>query len=618
MRKTILYPLLALAAGFTMIGTALVIAQDPAMEPQEPAEPTPEAVAEASASETAEAPAPLPADTQPPPDTPAEEPTAPASATELPPAEEINGTAEFVEMVEDEIVIPEPETRYYSETISITLDDVEMVDVVRMFTRISGANIIATPTQLVGRVTVNLTDVGWKPAMDSILDMHNLQLVEKIPGSGVYSILQRQPGAPEPMIVETVFLNYATVSMVEPVVRNMLTSGGTISSFPSRNAMIIRTTVANLEQIKQIVPQIDIMQQQVFIETKFIEIVDGSGRDFGLNWQMLEGFEVGVALNPWSYDESKTWDRGRTDSFNQFQDQSRDENYTEGYNLFARDYVTSDRSTVTEPVRDITDTRSTGRRIESDVTRDFSRTATEARGAVLSASDFRLVMSALEQARGVSVVSNPKIIVANEEEAIIHIGQRRRPFESQVTTVDGAIRTTYNPGAPVDIGVKLTVVPTVNTMSNITVRIEPELTSFDGDETAPDGQTYPILRTKTIKTSFGLRNNETVAIGGLTNTEEREESKSIPLLGSIPILGKWFFSHTSSRRQQEETIIFVTLSIATPEHIQHRDGLPQDTALTRRHMLRTRSEQYEFQRKMEEMEAAVEAQISEREASRLE
>lgn len=604
MRKTILYPLLAMAAGFTMIGTALVIAQDPAMEPIDPAEPiaTEPAAPATPAAENAAAAVPPP---------PSAATAQTESEPELEPVEAINGTAEFVEIEEDEIVIPEPEKRFYSETISITLDDVEMVDVVRMFTRVSGANIIATPTQLVGRVTVNLTDVGWKPAMDSILDMHNLQLVEKIPGSGVYSILPRQPGALEPMIVETIFLNYATVGMVEPVVRNMLISGGTISSFPSRNAMIIRSTVANLEQIKQIVPQIDIMQQQVFIETKFVEIVDGSGRDIGLNWQMLEGFEAGVSLNPWSYAETKTWNRGRSDTFNQYQDLSRDEGYTETYNLFDREYVS-------EPTRTVGDTRSTGRSIGTDVTRNFARTATEARGAVLSASDFRLVMSALEQARGVSVVSNPKIIVANEEEAIIHIGQRRRPFESQVTTVDGAIRTTYNPGAPVDIGVKLTVVPTVNTMSNITVRIEPELTAFDGDETAPDGQTYPILRTKTIRTSFGLRNNETVAIGGLTNTEEREESKSIPLLGSIPVIGKWLFSHTSSRKQQEETIIFVTLSIATPEHIQHRDGMPQDTELARRHMLRTRSERYEFQRQMEEMEAAVEARIREREASRLE
>jgi Flp pilus assembly secretin CpaC len=51
-----------------------------------------------------------------------------------------------------------------------------------------------------------------------------------------------------------------------------------------------------------------------------------------------------------------------------------------------------------------------------------------------------------------------------------------------------------NPGDPVDLGVKLTVTPTVNTASNITVRIEPELTRFLSDAVAPNGQTYPIHR----------------------------------------------------------------------------------------------------------------------------
>ncbi|MEI6150565.1 MAG: hypothetical protein WCS01_15805, partial [bacterium] len=67
--------------------------------------------------------------------------------------------------------------------ISISLDDVPLQDVVRLFTRISGANIIATSTNLQGKVTVNLQDVEWKPALGSILDMYSMMIAEKIPGS---------------------------------------------------------------------------------------------------------------------------------------------------------------------------------------------------------------------------------------------------------------------------------------------------------------------------------------------------------------------------------------------------------------------------------------------------
>ena len=76
--------------------------------------------------------------------------------------------------------------------ISIRLDAVELSDVIRMFSRISGVNILASPANLHGRVTVNLTDVEWKPALESILDMVGLELVERTPGTEVYSVISRR------------------------------------------------------------------------------------------------------------------------------------------------------------------------------------------------------------------------------------------------------------------------------------------------------------------------------------------------------------------------------------------------------------------------------------------
>ncbi|MEI7880641.1 MAG: hypothetical protein WCI95_07170, partial [bacterium] len=79
--------------------------------------------------------------------------------------------------------------------ISVALDDVPLQDVVRLFTRISGANIISSSTNLSGKVTVNLQDVEWKPALDSILDMYSLMVSEKVPGSGIYSVMNKVPGS---------------------------------------------------------------------------------------------------------------------------------------------------------------------------------------------------------------------------------------------------------------------------------------------------------------------------------------------------------------------------------------------------------------------------------------
>jgi type II secretory pathway component HofQ len=72
--------------------------------------------------------------------------------------------------------------------ISITLDNVPLQDVVRMFTRISGANIVSG-TNLQGNVTVNLQDVEWEPALKVILDTTGNTLIEKSPG--IFTIINK-------------------------------------------------------------------------------------------------------------------------------------------------------------------------------------------------------------------------------------------------------------------------------------------------------------------------------------------------------------------------------------------------------------------------------------------
>jgi len=178
--------------------------------------------------------------------------------------------------------------------ITIALDNVELIDVVRMFSRIANANIIATPSNLTARVTANLDNVAWRPALSSILAQNNLSLIEKPQGSGVYSITQQAADAPEPMIVETIFLDYTTVEEVFPVIERMLAGQGSISTFPSRNAMVIRSTESKMSEIRFVVKDIDIQSQQVCIETQFMELTDSAVKQLGIRWDSLEGLGVGL------------------------------------------------------------------------------------------------------------------------------------------------------------------------------------------------------------------------------------------------------------------------------------------------------------------------------------
>jgi len=129
-------------------------------------------------------------------------------------------------------------------------------------------------------------------------------------------------------------------------------------------------------------------------------------------------------------------------------------------------------------------------------------------------------------------------------------------------------------------------VPTVHTADKIHVTIQPTLRRFISSKVAPDGNAFPITSEKTIDTEFTLGSGNTAAIGGLTETQERESITKVPLLGDIPLIGKYLFSHTSLDKRQAETIIFVTVGIADPDHIVKETGIPEKARLIHQHMAR--------------------------------
>ena len=98
---------------------------------------------------------------------------------------------------------PEPPPPFVPNTnhFNIVFEDTPLIDVVREFTRAANANIVATPADLQGTVTVNLRHVQWRPALEAILDMHRLFLEEQVPNSGVFHITHG-PDYVEPYVYE--------------------------------------------------------------------------------------------------------------------------------------------------------------------------------------------------------------------------------------------------------------------------------------------------------------------------------------------------------------------------------------------------------------------------------
>ncbi len=494
------------------------------------------------------------------------------------------------------------------ELITITLDNVPLQDVVKMFTRISGANIVAG-TNLQGSVTVNLQDVEWKPALQVILDSVNMVLVEKSPA--IYSIMSKTEVAAEPVTVDTVYLKFTTVTNVIPVVSKMLvSSNASVSGFPSANAIIIQESAARLTSIKDVIARIDRPRPQVFLEAKFVELNDEAIKDLGINWQVLQAYNVSAGPFTRSYASDREWDQSTDDQSSQWDKRQNLDTLTKKYDMEGKQYeeTTTTReefpvgsgniieTTTRQPTRTVEDTIDRGKNVTEDINDSFQKQVSDIRTAVLSADQFSLTLSALKQENGVEIISNPRIVVASGETAKIHVGRQEPNVQASLATYSygggGGGSSYYVYGLDtkqpyLDIGVKVDVTPTVNTESNITVRITPELSRKIADKSVGSAAiTFPIMQVRSINTEFNLESGRTVAIGGLTSTEDRENVKKVPLLGDIPIIGKYLFRWTHTEKIQDEVIIFVSVGLAKPENLSDSAGIPTTGQLIHRYMSR--------------------------------
>jgi type II secretory pathway component GspD/PulD (secretin) len=460
--------------------------------------------------------------------------------------------------------------------ISVRLNKVGLEEAINLFAQLSGANIIVPELEETAQISVNLKDVEWRPALQSILDTYNYELYQKVAGSNVFSVRRRPPGAPEPQVVETFILKYTTVPLAAELVRGLLPAEAKVSEFASRNMIVVKSSESSLGEVRAVLDTIDTVRQQVFIESKFMELTDDAQKDLGIDWTVLQAYSAGTAgATTRDYqrsitDQSKEY-RFTDISGNQYEEAS-------GYNETQR----GGSSLAPWTLGGVTPTLEN---MNIDGT-------SEVLSSVLSADQFRMVLSALEHNKGVNVVSNPKVIVANEEKANISIVRREPNLkqERQQTAgaaggaaIDNTVFSLDSEQPFFDFGIKLDVIPSVNTSSNITVQINPSLTRKFADKDAGEN-TYPVIDEKSIQTVFNLASGQTAAIGGLTEITESEEEKKVPLLGDIPFLGR-LFSWKETIRGQDETIIFVTVGLANTEDLERETGMPGDSELARRQLI---------------------------------
>jgi len=183
----------------------------------------------------------------------------------------------------------------------------------------------------------------------------------------------------------------------------------------------------------------------------------------------------------------------------------------------------------------------------------------------LATSGISAVIKALSQQGDVSAVSNPSVLSLSNQTAFVKVGTEQTFFSlSNSTTINQAgaaapFATTQNSYAQsaITIGTVLYVTPEVNGDGTVTVDVLPAITQLIGVDTSPDGQqTAPRMDIKALSTIARLHPDQSVMIGGLIYDATATQSRGVPGLAAVPLLGK-AFGTTGRIRTRTELVIFL-------------------------------------------------------------
>ncbi|MFH1220222.1 MAG: secretin N-terminal domain-containing protein [Candidatus Eisenbacteria bacterium] len=174
----------------------------------------------------------------------------------------------------------------------------------------------------------------------------------------------------------------------------------------------------------------------------------------------------------------------------------------------------------------------------------------------LDERDYEAVVEMLETTTEANLLSSPRITALNNETAEILVGSTV-PYKTIDTREENGTIRTFEKVTTVDVGVKLSVTPTINDDGFIAMKIKPEVSSI-----VAYSEGIPVVEKTQTETSVLVKDGVTIIIAGLVREERTQTAKGVPFLKDIPILGILFRS-TDDKRVKSEIAIFITPHIIT-------------------------------------------------------
>lgn len=184
-------------------------------------------------------------------------------------------------------------------------------------------------------------------------------------------------------------------------------------------------------------------------------------------------------------------------------------------------------------------------------------------------SPIRALLETLVSEDLAKILAAPSLLTLSGQEADFLVGGEIPVYLGQA---DGKVVFEWRP-----YGIKLDMLPTVDTRGRVVLDIRPEVSSLDWNNALDIGlATIPALRTRRASTHLIVEDGVTIAIGGLIHTTEAKIVKKLPILGDIPIIGGLFRSEKFERGESELIILITPRIVCIGETIFWDRMVPHD------------------------------------------
>jgi type IV pilus assembly protein PilQ len=316
-----------------------------------------------------------------------------------------------------------------------------------------------------------------------------------------------------PLRSEFIQVNFAKASdlasLIQAEENSFLSPRGKVTLDERTNTLLVMDTADRLAELRKLVARLDVPVRQVLIESRIVIANSDFSKELGVRFGLSKRDNTGGA-----FDEVTT--SGSLDGTSQIINR-------EGLEL-------GDRLNINFPV-----TMKNAARIALAFTK------------LPLGNLLELELSALQAEGRGEVISNPRVITANQQEAVIEQGTE---IPYQQATSSGATSVSFKK-AVLSLKVVPQITPDGRIIMDLTVNKDSVGKVFNG---------VPSINTREISTQVLVDNGQTVVLGGIYEQEKNRASRRVPFLGDLPYVGA-LFRDKSEINNKKELLIFVTPKI---------------------------------------------------------